>query len=103
LTHLGLLKALQPRFVQGENIGQTYQFIATGNAALGFVALSQVMVDGRIARGSAWVVPAELHAPIRQDAVILGSGKDNPAAAALASYLRGDKARAIIRSYGYAL
>lgn len=102
LTRLGLLPTLQPRFVQGESIGQTYQFVATGNAALGFVALSQVMVDGRIARGSAWLVPAELHTPIRQDAAILSNAKDNAAAAALAAYLRGDKARAIIRAYGYA-
>lgn len=101
LTALGLLQRLQPRFVQGENIAQTYQFTATGNASLGFVALSQVMVDGAIARGSAWVLPAALHAPIRQDAVLLAKGRDNPAAVALATYLQGEKARAIIRSYGY--
>lgn len=101
LTRLGLLQSLQPRFVQGENIAQTYQFVATGNAPLGFVALSQVMVDGRIDKGSAWVVPAKLHAPILQDAVVLVNGRDNPAAVALTSYLRGEKARAIIRSYGY--
>ncbi len=103
LNRLGLLQTLLPRFVQGENIAQTYQFVATGNAALGFVALSQVMVDGRITKGSAWLVPAELHTPIRQDAVILNNAKDNAAAAALAAYLRSDKARAIIRAYGYAL
>jgi molybdate transport system substrate-binding protein len=103
LKALGLLQGLQPRFVQGENIGQAYQFVATGNAPLGFVALSQVMVDGRIAKGSAWVVPASLHAPIRQDAVVLMNGKDNAAATALASYLKGDKARAIMRSFGYGL
>lgn len=103
LTRLGLLPALQAKIVQGENISQAYQFTATGNAQLGFVALSQVMVDGRIAKGSAWVVPAELHAPIRQDAVLLTAGKDNPAATALLQYLRGDAARAIIRAHGYAL
>ena len=101
MTELKLLDKLQPRLVQGENIGQAFQFVATGNAPLGFVALSQVMVDGRIAKGSAWVVPASLHQPIRQDAVLLNPGKDNAAAAALAAYLRGDKARAIIRSFGY--
>ena len=101
LTSLGLLRSLQSRFVQGENIAQTYQFAATGNAALAFVALSQVMVDGRIGKGSAWVVPATLHAPIRQDTVLLVAGKDNAAAAALGAYLRGEKARAIIRAYGY--
>ena len=101
LTRLNLLEQIRPRFVQGENIGQAFQFVATGNAPLGFVALSQLMVDGRIAKGSAWVVPASLHAPIRQDAVVLARGKDSAAAAALAAYLRGDKARAIIRGYGY--
>ena len=61
------------------------------------------MKDGRISNGSAWVVPAKLHAPIRQDAVILNAGKDNPAAEALMKYLKSDKARAIIQSYGYAI
>jgi molybdate transport system substrate-binding protein len=103
LGKLGLLTALQPRFVQGENIAQTYQFVVSGNAAMGFVAQSQVMEDGRISRGSAWPVPAELHAPIRQDAVQLQAGRDQPAASALLNYLRSDKARAIIRAYGYAL
>ena len=102
LTALKLLDALQPKFVQGENIGQTHQFVATGNAELGFVALSQVMQDGRIAEGSAWVVPGDLHQPIRQDAVILATARDKPAAAALMTYLKGDKARAVIKSYGYA-
>lgn len=103
LGKLGLLEALTPKFVQGESIAQTYQFIATENAALGFVALSQVQVDGRIAQGSAWLVPAHLHQPIRQDALLLKSGLGNPAAVALLQYLRGDKARAIIRAYGYEL
>ena len=102
LGALGVLEALRPRFVQGENIAQAHQFVATGNAALGFVALSQVFADGRLTSGSAWVVPAKLHAPIRQDAVLLDKGRDNPAATALLQYLRGDKARAVLRSYGYA-
>lgn len=103
LARLQLLPALQPKIVQGENISQAYQFAATGNAQLGFVALSQVMVDGKIEKGSAWVVPANLHAAIKQDAVQLAAGKDNPAAAALLHYLRGDAARAIIRAHGYEL
>lgn len=103
LSKLDLLQSLQPRIVQGENIAQAYQFVATGNAELGFVALSQVMSDGRITQGSAWVVPTNLHAPLRQDAIVLSSGKDNPAATALAAYLQSEKARAIIRSYGYEL
>lgn len=103
LSKLGLLGALQPRFVQGENIAQTWQFVGTGNAELGFVALSQVMKEGRIFAGSAWVVPASLHTPIRQDAVILNGGRSNAAAGALMKYLKGDKARAIIKDYGYDL
>ena len=103
LSKLDLLQSLQPRIVQGENIAQAYQFVATGNAELGFVALSQVMSDGRITQGSAWVVPTNLHAPLRQDAIVLSSGKDNLAATALAAYLQSEKARAIIRSYGYEL
>lgn len=102
LTKLNLLDAIKPKFVQGENIGQTYQFAATGNAELGFVALSQVMEDGKINAGSAWVVPAEMHEPIRQDAIVLNNAKDNVAAKALMDYLKGDKARAIISAYGYA-
>lgn len=102
LTKLNLLDAIKPKFVQGENIGQTYQFAATGNAELGFVALSQVMEDGKIKAGSAWVVPAQMHEPIRQDAIVLNNAKDNVAAKALMDYLKGDKARAIISAYGYA-
>lgn len=102
LTKLNVLDSIKPKFVQGENIGQTYQFAATGNAELGFVALSQVMEDGKIKSGSAWVVPADMHEPIRQDAIILNNAKDNVAAKALMDYLKGDKARAIITSYGYA-
>ena len=101
LTRLGLLDALRPKIVQGENIAQTHQFIATENAQLGFVALSQVWADGKLKEGSAWLVPVALYSPIRQDAILLSKGKDNPAAAALLQYLRGDKARAVIRSYGY--
>lgn len=101
LAKLGLTDQLQGKIVQGENIAQTYQFVATGNAELGFVALSQVMKDGKIGRGSAWIVPASMHAPIRQDAVILSGGKGNAAAEALMKYLKSAKAVAVIRSYGY--
>jgi len=101
MTQLGVLQALQPKFVQGENIAQTFQFVATENAQLGFVALSQVMTDGRIAQGSAWTVPSSLHAPIRQDALLLVKGKDNPAATALMNFLQSDRSRLVMRSYGY--
>ena len=103
LTALQRLAAIEPRLVIGESIGQAYQFVASGNAELGFVALAQVMKDGRIASGSGWIVPAGLYQPIRQDAVLLAAGQDQPAAAALIKYLTGDKARATIRSYGYEL
>lgn len=103
MERLGVSRRLQARLVQGENIAQTFQFVSSGNAQLGFVALSQVMVDGRIAAGSAWQVPMELYQPIRQDAVLLMPGKDSAAATALLAYLRGAKAQAIIQSYGYRL
>jgi molybdate transport system substrate-binding protein len=102
LTRLGVLQAWQPHLVQGESVGQAFQFAASGNARLGFVALSQVMAQGRIVRGSAWIVPAELHAPLKQDAVLLAPGTDAPAAKALMDYLRSDAARAVLRGYGYA-
>ncbi|NJD36153.1 MAG: molybdate ABC transporter substrate-binding protein [Betaproteobacteria bacterium] len=101
LTALKLLDTVQARFVQGENIAQTHQFVATGNAELGFVALSQVMKDGRIAEGSAWIVPSSLHQPIRQDAILLDKGRGRPAAEAWLKYLKGAKARAVIKTFGY--
>ncbi len=103
MTKLGVLGAAEGKFVQGENIAQTYQFVSTGNAELGFVALSQVMKDGKIAAGSAWIVPNTLHSPIRQDAVILAKGKGNAAATALMGFLKSEKAKAIIKAYGYDL
>jgi molybdate transport system substrate-binding protein len=101
LNKTGLRVQLQPRIVQGESIAQAYQFVSTGNAELGFVALSQVWREGKIASGSGWIVPAKLHDPIRQDAVVLAKGRDNPAARAFADYLRSDQAKAVIRSFGY--
>ena len=101
LQSLGVAETLAPKFVQGENIAQTYQFVASGNAQLGFVALSQAYENGRLKGGSAWIVPDTLHRPIRQDAVILEHGRDKPAAAALMKYLKSDKARATIRAFGY--
>lgn len=101
LRALKLFDAVQGKFVQGENIAQAHQFVASGNAELGLLALSQVMQDGRIREGSAWRVPGDLHAPIKQDAVILDRGKRNPAAEALVGFLKGEKAKAVIRSFGY--
>ena len=101
LTKLGLLASIETKFVQGENIAQTFQFVQTGNADLGFVALSQVMRDGKISEGSAWRVPAKLHEPIRQDAILLSTARGNAAAAALLEYLRTEQAQSVIRSFGY--
>jgi len=103
LKKLSAFERVEARIVQGENIAQAHQFVATGNAELGFVALSQVYKDGKITSGSAWIVPTTLYAPIRQDAAILAKGLHNPAAKALADYLKSDKARAVIKSYGYEL
>jgi molybdate transport system substrate-binding protein len=88
--------------VTAENITQAYQFISSGNADLGFVALSQVRKDGKI-EGSSWLVPAALYSPIRQDAILLAPAKGKPAAEALMKFLKGDKAKAIIKSFGYEL
>lgn len=103
LEKLGLTAQLKDKLVEGQNITQAQQFISSGNAELGFVALSQIYKDGKVTGGSAWIVPAELHDPIKQDAVILAKGKDNAAAKALIDYLKGDKAAAVIKSYGYEL
>jgi molybdate transport system substrate-binding protein len=100
---LGVFDALQPKLVQGENINQAYQFVVSGNAEMGFVALSQVSKDGKIREGSAWIIPGDLYQPIRQDAVILEKGRGKPAAEALMKFLKSDQAKAIIKSFGYEL
>ena len=103
LAKLGLTDATKAKLVEGQSISQAYQFVSTGNAELGFVALSQIYKDGKVSNGSAWIVPAQLHDPIKQDAVILNKGKDNVAAKALVEYLKGPKAAAVIKSFGYQL
>ncbi|WP_295441705.1 molybdate ABC transporter substrate-binding protein [uncultured Thiodictyon sp.] len=103
MKKLEVFGALEPKLVQADNIAQAFQFVQSGNAELGFIALSQVYKEGKVADGSAWIVPAKLYSPILQDAVILAKGKDKPAAIALLDFLKGEKARAIITSYGYGL
>lgn len=103
LDKLGLTRQVESKIVTGESISQAYQFVATGNAELGFVALSQVTENGKLVSGSVWRVPDDLYKPIRQDAQILTKGTHNPAAKALIDYLKSPKATAIIRSYGYTL
>ena len=101
MNKLGLAATLQPKLVTGESIGQTFNFIATGNAELGFVALAQVLEGGKLKSGSMWVVPAQYHAPIIQDAVILNRAASNPAAKAWMELLKTPQSKALIRSYGY--
>lgn len=103
LDALGLSVAVAPKLVQGQSLSQTLQFVSSGNAELGFVALSQIYKDGKLTSGSAWIVPAALHDPIRQDAVLLRTGKENPAARAFVDYLKGPRAAVIIKSFGYQL
>ena len=103
MEKLGLAATLQPKLVTGESIGQTFNFIATGNAELGFVALAQVLEGGKLKSGSMWVVPAQYHAPIIQDAVILKRAANNPAAKAWMELLKTPQSKELIRSYGYAV
>lgn len=104
---VSVLKALnvydkwQPKLVQGENIAQTYQFVGTGNAELGFVALSQIQQDGKITSGSAWIVDNALYSPLKQDAILLKQGEKNAAAKAFLEFLKSAEAKALINKYGY--
>lgn len=98
---LGLTAAITPKLVTGESIAQAFQFVGTGNAELGFVALSQVAAPAKPATGSYWLVPQNLYGEIRQDAVLLKAGADNPAAKALLAYLRSPAAQEVVKSFGY--
>ncbi len=98
MTSLKLYEALRPKLVVGANISQAYQFVQTGNAEIGFVALSQV-IDDRT--GSRWMVPQNLYSPIQQDAVLLKTGAGNAAAVGFLDFLRGPEATVIIKKYGY--
>lgn len=100
MQRLGVAATLAPKLVTGSSIAQAYQFVATGAAELGFVAQSQVV---NVAGGSRWLVPATLHAPIEQQAIVLRAAANNPAASAFAQFLKGPQATAIIRRYGYQL
>jgi molybdate transport system substrate-binding protein len=98
LRKLGLWTGLRGRMVRGENIGQAFGFVSSGNADLGLVAYSQVMSPNRRSEGSLWDVPASLYDPIEQQVVQL---RDNAASRAFMDFVKGDEARAIIRGYGY--
>jgi molybdate transport system substrate-binding protein len=101
MTRLGVMATLEPKLVTGESIGQAFSFVSSGNAELGFVALSQVYEGGKLKSGSAWIVPENLHSPIRQDAVLLVKGSNNQAAASLLAFLKTAKAKTVIRFFGY--
>lgn len=103
LKKLDALDHLQPKIIQGENIAQTYQFIASGNAELGFVALSQVQKDVRSGHGSVWMVPEDAYQPIVQDAVVLKAGQDKTAVEAFIRFLKSSEARQLIQSSGFDL
>lgn len=101
LTALGLETSSRDQWVQGENITQAFQFVDSENADLGFVALSQILQNGEIAEGSFWLVPSELHSPIRQDAVLLNRAEAKQAAIDFLIYVQSISAHTLIESYGY--
>lgn len=101
LERMGVLPQLKDRLVQGDSVAQAYQFVASGNAELGLIARAQTMVDGKPVGGSYWLLPENLHSPLRQDAVLLKSGEGNRAAWALLQYLQSPQARALMRDQGY--
>jgi molybdate transport system substrate-binding protein len=103
LQSLGLWDLLKSKIVMGQNIGQTHSMVATGNAQLGFVALSAVVGARESAKGSRWDVPQSHFTPIRQDAVLLGAGAKNAAAIAFLAFLRTPQARAVVDRYGYGI
>jgi molybdate transport system substrate-binding protein len=103
IDKLGLSTGLAPKLVQGESIGQTFTFAATGNADVGFVAMSQLLEGGKLKSGSLWVIPQSLYDPIHQDAVVLKPGTGNEAAHALMQLLKSPNIKDLIRSYGYTL
>ena len=100
LQNLGIFKNLSTRIIQGNNIAQTFQFVSTGNAELGFVSGSQVI---NIDPDLYWTIPLNLYSPIKQDAVLLHKGLDKKAAREFLEFLNSDPARKIIQSFGYDL
>lgn len=103
LTKLTMWNAMQKKLKKGDDVTQAYQLGANESADMAFVALSQVMRDGKVATGSWWLVPAELHNPIRQSAVLLSGSKEEAAAQALLAFMKSEKAKAVMRGFGYEL
>ena len=100
MEKLGVYAGVKAKLVRGDNLAQTYQFIVTKNAQLGFVAYSQVI---KAEGGSKWMVPDNLYTPLRQDAVLLKTGENSEAAKAFLNFLKSDEAHAILENYGYGL
>ncbi len=103
LQSLGIYQEVQPKLVMGENISQAYQFVSSGNAQIGLVALAQVVGNSAAPEGSFWIVQRDFYAPILQDAVVLARGEGNPAAWEFVQFLRSPAAAEIIRAHGYLL
>ena len=103
IASLGLTDTLTPRLIQGDSITQTYQFVASGNAELGFVALAQVALLTGDKAGSRWMVPSDLYTPLAQQAVLLKSGEGKAAAEEFYAYLQSPEAKAVVEHYGYGL
>lgn len=101
MKNLGVYNELEPKFVEGQSVGQTYQQISSGAVDLGFVALSQVLVDKQLNGGSLWLVPNELYSPIKQDAVLLKQGSNNAAAKQFLAYLQTEQSKQLIKDFGY--
>ncbi len=101
LQSLNLWETLESKIVMGENIGQAHAMVATGSAELGMVALSYVLSPRNRQPGTRWDIPAELHAPIRQDAILLTHGAGNVAATAFLQFLQNENVRATVKSFGY--
>jgi molybdate transport system substrate-binding protein len=101
LKHLGLYSQLKDKLLFGQNVGQVFQYVSSGNVRQGIIPLSQVTNEGTITSGSAWIIPSNFYQPIKQDAVLLNHGKSNPAAHLFLNYLKSPQALSIIRSFGY--
>jgi molybdate transport system substrate-binding protein len=103
LTKLTMWNAMQKKLKKGDDVTQAYQLAANESTDMAFVSLSQVMRDGKVATGSWWLVPTELHNPIRQSAVLLSGSKEQAAAQALLAFMKNEKAKAVMRGFGYEL
>lgn len=101
LSQFGLWERLQSRLVFGENITQTHQFVASGNADLGFVAYSQLIIPKKAIKGSFWLVPQKMYSPLKQDAILLTKGKNKSAVKEFLAFLKSEIAKTIIKEYGY--